>query len=336
MNELILFVPIIASFLVALVLIPKWIKMAHHAKLIGKDLHKNYHVDMAEGGGLIVLIGFIIGVFLYIAINTFYFHNESNMTEIFALTTVILIAGFIGIIDDIMGWKTGLRRRVRIFLLFFAAIPLVIINAGSSEVYIPLLGELQLGLFYPLLVIPIAVVGASTTFNFIAGYNCLEARQSILLLSGLAIATWFTDNAWLTMIALCMIAATIALAIFNWNPAKLIPGDALTYAVGALIASIAILGNIEKFAVFIFIPYIIEVFLKLRGKLEKQSYGLPQEDGTIIPRYNKIYGLEHVALFTIIKLKGKVTEEEVVWFINIFQILIIILGFVIFRNGIFM
>jgi hypothetical protein len=32
-----------------------------------------------------------------------------------------------------------------------------------------------------------------------------------------------------------------------------------------LIACMAILGNFEKIAVFVFIPYIIETFLKLRG-----------------------------------------------------------------------
>lgn len=334
-NNLIFLGPIIASFLITLFMIPQWIKRAHKADLVGKDLHKPYHVNVAEGGGVAVLTGFIIGTFIYIAINTFIFKQQIHITETFALTSVILIAGFIGIIDDLMGWKIGLGRRVRIVLLFFAAIPLVVINAGSSEISLPLIGELQLGLFYPLIIIPLAVSGVSTTFNFIAGYNGLESSQSILILSALTLATWFTGQTWLTIITLCMITSTLALLIFNWSPAKVLPGDALTYSVGALIASVAILGNIEKFAIFIFIPNIIEVFLKLRGKLKKQSYGLPQKDGTLIPRYDKIYGLEHFALFSLIKFKGTARETEVVSFINAIQIVFIILGFIIFQNGIF-
>jgi len=78
--------------------------------------------------------------------------------------------------------------------------------------------------------------------------------------------------------------------IFNKYPAKVFPGDVLTYSVGAIIAITAILGNIEKIAVFFFIPYIIEVVLKSRGRLKKASFAEVQEDGSLKNRYNKFYG----------------------------------------------
>ena len=64
-----------------------------------------------------------------------------------------------------------------------------------------------------------------------------------------------------------MVGALIGFYIYNKFPAKVFPGDILTYSVGALIAGMAILGNFEKIAVFVFIPYIIETILKSRGKL---------------------------------------------------------------------
>jgi len=116
--------------------------------------------------------------------------------------------------------------------------------------------------------------------------------------------------------------------MFNKYPAKIFPGDALTYSVGALIATIAILGNIEKIAVFFFIPYIIEVFLKARGKLVKESFAKVNPDGSLEMPYNKIYGLEHLAIYLlkIIKPSKRVYEKEVVYLINLFQLIIIILG----------
>ncbi|MEK6845975.1 MAG: glycosyl transferase family 4, partial [Nanoarchaeota archaeon] len=165
-------------------------------------------------------------------------------------------------------------------------------------------------------VIPLGIVGASTTFNFLAGYNGLEARQGILLLTALAIASWFTGSSWLAVVLLCMVGALFAFLSFNSYPAKVFPGDVMTYSVGALIAIAAILGNIERFAVFIFIPYILEVFLKLKGRLKMESFALPQPDGSLSLRYPKIYGLEHLAIKIIGRIKGKVYERDVVLFIN--------------------
>ena len=292
--------------------------------------------EVAEAGGVTVIAGFILGVSLYIALKTFYFQTTENVLEIFSLISSILLVSFIGIIDDILGWKIGLGKRIRIFLTIIAAIPLVIINAGESSINLPFFENINLGIIYPLIIIPLGIVGASTTFNFLAGYNGLEARQGILLLSALAIATWFTGNSWLTIVSLCMIASLAAFLLFNNFPAQVFPGDVMTYAVGALIAVLSILGNLEKFALFIFFPYIIEVILKVRGKLSKESFALPKEDGSLNLPYSSLYGLEHFALMTLKKYKNKVYEKDVVWFINLLQAGIIIIAFIIFKEGIFL
>ena len=214
----------------------------------------------------------------------------------------------------------------------FASIPLIAINAGNSIITLPMFGAVNLGLLYPLLFIPIGIVGATTTYNFLAGYNGLEAGQGIIILSALSIVTFLTGDAWLSIIGLCMVASLIGFYIFNRVPAKVFPGDSLTYLVGSLIAAIAILGNIEKIAILFFIPYIIEVILKSRGKLKKSSFGKLNEDGSLEVPFKKIYGLEHLAIKFLkkIKLNGKVYEKDVVTFIHIFQILIILIVFAIY------
>ena len=103
----------------------------------------------------------------------------------------------------------------------------------------------------------------------------------------------------------------------------------MTYSVGALIAGVAILGNMEKIAILFFIPYIIEFFLKLRGGFEKASFGRLNKDGSLEVPYKKIYGLEHLAIKLLKKIKSskKAYEREVVYLIHGFQILIILLVF---------
>ncbi len=332
--EPLLILSLLLSFFATLFFTPIWIKKAKQIGLIWKDMNKpGQPKNVAGSGGLIVVLGFVFGVLSYIAIKTFVLKINITTLEIFALLTTILIVGLIGFIDDILGWSHGgLSVRFRIFLLFFASIPLIVINAGESTMM-----GINFGIFYPLVFIPLGIVGASATFNFLAGYNGLETSQGIIILSALALVTWFTGNNWLGLISLIMVSCLISFYVFNKHPAKVFPGDVLTYSVGALIAIIAILGNIEKIAVFFFIPYIIETGLKLRGKLKKESFSKVNEDGSLEMPYKKVYGLEHLAIYILKKIKPnkKVYEKEVVFIINGFQILIIILGLILFRKGIF-
>ena len=323
-----LFGPIVMlAFLITLGILPKWIDKAKKIGLVWDDVHKWKKKEKVAGsGGITVLIGFIIATLLYVGVKTFVFETETNIVEIFVILTTIVLAGLVGFIDDIIGWKSGgLTKKSRLAMMIFIAVPLMVINAGEST----MLG-IDFGLLYPLILVPLAIVGAGTTFNFLAGYNGLECSQGILVLGALAVATFLNGSLWLSLIAVTMIASLFALWIFNKYPAKVFVGDVMTYVVGSMIACMAILGNIEKFAVFIFIPYILEVILKSRGRFEKQSFSKVRKDGSLVPLYPKIYGLEHVAVRLLRAVKRKAYEWEVPIVIGLFQILIIVVGFVWF------
>ena len=338
MINLLLLIPILVSFFVTLFLIPFWIRKAHEIGLLWEDMNKFKVEKISGSGGIIVISGFVIGVLFYVAYRVFFLssHNNGFLVEIFALLTVIGLLASIGFIDDLFGWrKGGLSIRSRLILVTMASIPLIAINAGKNSISLPFFGIVNLGLIYPLVFIPIGVMGATTTYNFLAGFNGLEAGNGVLILFSLAIVALFTGNSWLSIITLCMVASLFAFLIFNFYPAKIFPGDSLTYAVGGLIAAMSILGNFEKIAVFFFIPYIIETILKSRGRLVKHSFGVPKEDGTLELRYNKVYSLNHLSIYLMKKYNIKPTEKKVVFSILAFQLLIIIIGFIIFKKGIF-
>jgi UDP-N-acetylglucosamine--dolichyl-phosphate N-acetylglucosaminephosphotransferase len=265
-------------------------------------------------------------------LKTFYFKSSENLIEIFAILTVILIVSFIGLIDDVLGWKIGLNKKTRLFFLLFASIPLIVINIGESRVI-----GMEIGLIYPLILIPIGIIATSSTFNFLAGYNGLESSQGILILSGLTFVCYRIGNSWLSLIGLIMIASLFSFYLFNKYPAKILPGDSLTYSIGALIGIMAIVGNIEKVAIFFYIPYILEVGLKVRGKLKKESFAKLNERGGLEIPYEKFYGLEHIAVYLLKRIKKEklVKENEVVLLINLFQIAIILIGLLIFKEAIF-
>ena len=324
-----LLIPVLISFLIVLTVLPIWIKKCKDIGLLWEDMNKYGHPkNVASSGGLIVVLGFVLGSLFYIALKTFTdLSGNNNALEIFSLLSVILILGIIGLTDDLLGWKNkGLSVNTRIILSFLAAIPLVVINAGSHTMNIPIFGTINFGYIYPLFFIPLGIAGATTTYNFLAGYNGLEAGQGILILTFLSYVAFATGTPWLSLIGLCMVASLLGFYIFNKFPAKVFPGDILTYSIGALIAGMAILGDFEKIAVIAFIPYILEVILKVRGGLKKHSFGIPRKDGTLKMPYKKIYGLEHAA----IKVLGKnATEKKVTYLIHAFQILFILIALLV-------
>jgi len=337
MNLLIL-IGVAVSFFSVLFFLPFWIRKCKEIGYLWNDMNKfNAPKNVAGSGGLIVILGFVLGVLCYIAIRTFSFSNGVSINlQIFSLLSVILIFAILGFTDDFLGWeRKGLSVKFRLFLAFFASIPLVVINAGNSLMNIPFLGLVEFGLIYPLIIVPIGIAGAATTYNFLAGFNGLETGQGIIILSFLSFVAYITGTPWLALVGFIMVASLISFYFYNKVPAKAFPGDILTYSIGALIAMIAILGNLEKIAVFIFIPYILEVCLKLKGRLKKHSFAKPNKDNSLEMPYDKIYGITHLSLFILKKFKTKVYEKDVVYFIFAMQIIICLSALVIFKNSLF-
>jgi len=342
--EIWIFGAILISFILTMYSLPKWIKKCQQVGLLWGDMNKiggemnraGGNKNVAASGGVVVVMSFVLGVLFYIAVRTFILDIDGVGISIFALLSVILILALVGFVDDILGWTyQGLSIRFRLFLAFAASVPLIVINAGSSIINIPFLGFMDVGFFYPLVLIPLGIAGATTTYNFLAGFNGLESGLGIIILSFLSFVAFLTGSSWLSVVGLCMVASLIVFYFYNKYPAKVFPGDVLTYSIGALIAIMAILGNFEKIAVFVFMLYIVETGLKVRGGLKKQSFGKVNNDGSLDLPYDKIYGLTHLSILILKKFKKKVYETDVIYLIFIFQIIICLLALIIFREGLF-
>ena len=321
---------VIVSFIITLLALPYWIKRAREHNLVSQDVNKLKAKPVADIGGIIVSFGAIIGVLLFIAITVFIKKGDS-MYYLLAAVSSLLIATLIGLVDDILGWKLGIRQYQKTILSVLIALPIVVINAGQSTMNLPFLGLVDFGLLYPLLLIPIGIMGASNGFNMLAGYNGLEAGMGIIILSALGFLAWIVDKYPAMIIAYCFVAALLAFFIFNRYPARVFGGNTLTYSVGAAIAIVAILGDLEKFAVILFIPYFLEFVLKMRGLLQKESFAKPLKDGSLTNRYDKWYGIEHIAVSLIKKIKGRAFEYEVVAVILFAELLLaLVTVFIVF------
>jgi UDP-N-acetylglucosamine--dolichyl-phosphate N-acetylglucosaminephosphotransferase len=307
------------SFIFALISTPAWIKSARRAGLVSRDIHRP-GAFAADIGGLPVVFGFSMSILFYIALQVFSKSSQQDALVLFlAALCSVLIALLIGLVDDISGWKIGLRRRYKIALSFLIPLPIMVVNAGTSTMNFPLLGPVELGIFFPLLVIPIGVVGAANAFNMYAGYNGLEAGQGIILLSTLGTISYLAGSVVAAVLAFAMVAALLAFLVFNFYPARVFPGDTMTYPVGALVAIVAIVGNVEKFAVMAFALYYVQFLLKARGGMARESFARITSRGFLVLPYRRLYGLEHVGILLITRIAGRVTQVQLVVFLLLMQ-----------------
>ena len=67
-------------------------------------------------------------------------------------------------LNSLIGMGSGLdSSTTNIAVAAAASVPLVVINAGVHSMSLPFIGTVNFGIFYPLVLIPVAVVGVSTT-----------------------------------------------------------------------------------------------------------------------------------------------------------------------------
>ena len=296
-TELIIaIVCLIASFIGTFFLTKIWIFVAKNIKLQGKDMNKLDQRKVSEAGGIAVIMGIVFSILLYVFFKSFLIESELNMVYILALVTSMLLAGFIGFLDDILGWLKGINQKTKVLLTIPVALPLIVVNAGQSVLNIPIIGLIDFGIFYPIIIIPLAIIGATNGYNMLAGYNGLEAGLGVIILTTLSYIAFVNTGYWLALIGMIAVASLLAFLYFNWYPAKVFPGDSLTYGIGLLIASMAILGNMQTYAVILFIPFMIDFILTSRSKFKAAAFAKLNKDGSMEVPYDKFYDSTHVAI----------------------------------------
>ena len=321
-------VPVICaflSFLVVLYLTPWTIRYLKRIGLVVKDQNKKDKPLIPFSGGLTVLAGVFVGLNIYIFIRTFVYNDTSFLMYIFAGLSSLIMITLVGFIDDLLVQKSkeesaGLKQWQKPLLTLAAALPLMVANAGDSIMALPFIGEINIGLLYPLLFIPIGIVGAANMVNMLAGFNGLETGLGIIITGSLGLYSFLYSNSMGSLFALVVFSSLLAFYFYNKYPAKILPGDSLTYLIGGSIAIIAILGNIEKAAIIISIPFFIEFILKARSRFKAKSYGYEKNGKIFSYHENKVYSITHFFTKT-----GRFTEKQIVYFIYLIQILFALL-----------
>lgn len=331
---IILLTSIAISFVTTFYITPYLIKFLYAAGVVGLDLQKKDKPKLPSSGGICVAFGTLAGLLSHIGLHTFIYGLESDVIYLLAVTSSVLIIMFVGLLDDLNvgsrrvktkeghDIRIGFPQWIKPLLTLPAAVPLMAVRAGVTRMAIPFIGNVNFGILYPLLLVPIGIVGASNVVNLLAGFNGLEAGMGIVYLLGLGVFGLLNESIG-SVIFLITSAALVGFIRYNWYPAQILPGDSLTYLLGSIVAAGVVVGNMEKSGIIVMSPFIIEFFLKLRSKFKASSLGKLREDGKLDPPHErKAYSLTHF----IMKLRPT-TEKQVTILLILIQACFTILPF---------
>src|SRR5437667_8883037 len=212
------FVAFVLSFAVVLVLMPGLIRKMRAGGMVGKDVNKKSKTEVAELGGIAALFAFSVSLSFVVGLQKLL----GNVAEppFLAAISVFLMAGMIGLIDDI----SNIRQRLKAVAVSFAALPLMLVHLGPETINLPLGFQISfpsgVHLLYWLILVPIGVTGFANAMNMSAGYNGLESGQIAIVALALLIITRLRSGAeYSSLIFAAMGGSSIALFFLNRSPA---------------------------------------------------------------------------------------------------------------------
>lgn len=282
---------------ITLLVVPWLIPRLKARGIVGKDLNKLDQPEIAEMGGVAVVVGFFAGIGVLLSLN-----GVSNKDVLNVSLSAILGAAFVGMMDDLF----DLRQRHKAVLPFVLALPLGV--AVDKTITIPHIAIINLGIWMPLAA-AFAVTCAANAANMLEGFNGLGAGMGIIMSWTLVVLAVIHNRFDGVYLLIPLLGALIAFLWFNKVPARIFPGDTLMLFMGATIAVSGILSNLQVQTTFIFIPMIVEFFLKFRGHFQAENYCSKSKNG-FLEYHGRIESLTHIYMKHL-----KLTERELVFLI---------------------
>jgi len=290
------------SFLVTFFTIRQVIPRLHREELIGRDLNKPERPEIPEMGGLALFLGWTAGILSVIGLKTFLdiFQGVRMVPALMALLTTALIS-HIGVMDDLI----GVNQSVKAFIPAFASVPLVVIKVEQTSVGIPfLVGQLDFGIFYPLFLVPFGITAGANAVNMLAGFNGLEVGMGVVAMVSLGVIAAGLGKATAVVLAATAIGALLGALYFNWYPARILVGDVGTLSIGAMIATIVIIGGFELAGVVLLVPYFLDFILKAVNGFPSEDWSGDYKDGKLYCPEEGPVGLAQL----VMKLGGGLPE----------------------------
>ena len=225
----------------------------------GPDIHKADKPVRAEMGGLAVLLGLALASAVYLGLK---FVTGDPSVIFLGLTSTVALTGLVGVADDIV----ELSQKYKPFLIVAASIPLIVVLFGRSYIFVPVIGDVDLGVLYPLIAVPLAITVSANFSNLLAGFNGLETGCAIISIGTMSVLSVLVGHPNVAAFGIILTLAYLGFLVLNWYPAKIFPGDTGTLISGAALAAMGLAAGLEFEAIVLSIPAAIDFALKVMNR----------------------------------------------------------------------
>ena len=298
---------LLIAFLLGLLLGGPYINLLRRLRL-GKQIrregpqsHLTKQGTPTMGGVLLILIVAALSVVVFALL-------PERLRGDYVAQTIIPVGAFIavgvlGAVDDYVNivYGFGIRGRHKlIWQLIVAVVAALYIQRhfAITGVFVPLVGDVEIGAIAFVIIAIIAIVGTSNGVNLTDGLDGLAGGTSVFAFLSFAFIAAARGFPWLVVLCCAIVGALLAFLWFNAHPAEYFMGDAGALALGATLATVALTTGfivLLPVAGVIFMAETLSVILqvgsfKLRGKrifrmapfhIHFELLGWPEEKVTI-------------------------------------------------------
>ncbi len=215
-------------------------------------------------GGFIFIIPTVLTIGILLLTKKLEWSNN-----LFIILFVFLSYALLGFIDDYLkikrGNNSGLKETTKFFLQLLIAMVFFYIYLKSghdAELYIHTLGiRFEMGWLYGFFILFI-LVASSNAVNITDGLDGLAGGLSLIAFLALGLISW--NSVWIVgheeiaVFCFILVGSLLGYLFFNTHPAKIIMGDTGSLALGATMASIAVLTKHEITFIIIAGVFILE------------------------------------------------------------------------------
>jgi len=205
------------------------------------NYRKIHSVPVPRLGGIGIFVAFMIPM----VILTFFHRNLASAAfkDIYYSETIGIFIGatvafLMGLYDDIK----DLSAKGKLFFQFIAGAIACYFSLIISEVYLPFLGNIHLGIWS----IPITILWfmvCMNAVNLLDGLDGLAAGVGLLVSITILLMSLIFENTPNMILAACLSGALLGFLYHNFYPAKIYMGDSGSMCLGFLLASLGIWGS---------------------------------------------------------------------------------------------
>ncbi len=250
-------------------LIP-WLRKLKYGQTIldiGPVWHKNKQ-GTPTMGGIMFIIGVVAALIGVVALDFFTSKSivsETGVQKVRLWGGLLMALGFglIGFIDDyikvVKKRNLGLTAMQKTLFQLIVSVGYLITLYLSygSRMYIPFVGDVNLGVFYWILGLFI-IYGTVNAVNLTDGIDGLCSSVTFIVAVAFMIGAGIFQQQGMSVLAAALAGGCAGFLVWNWNPAKVFMGDTGSMFLGGMVVALAFGLNVPLILIPMGIIYIIE------------------------------------------------------------------------------